>query len=303
MRRGGFTLVEILVALGIASLLLGVVLSTTLGHRRLYVLDQNRTAANQNLRAALDILVADLRQAGERLPADFPAVEVRNGTELVLRRNLFDVVLSLCDRNGISGDQDNNQNNIPVADRNPPEDASTEYIEACRFRDEDGNGFDDRIDAWRNYRCGLDGDPACQTGNGREVVRVYIHDPSTGRGEWFDYDGEDESGVGIRRGNRAPWQNSYGPLSRLYILEERRYFLAGTVLNLAENGGGGRGLVGDVVSFQIKARAGNSTYTDFPPPGVSWTSLEYVEVTVKSRLGNVERALSTQAVPRNVFSH
>jgi type IV pilus assembly protein PilW len=300
MRRGGFTLVEILVALGIASLLLGVVLSTTLGHRRLYVLDQNRTAANQNLRAALDILVADLRQAGERLPPDFPAVEVRNGTELVLRRNLFDVVLSLCDRNGISGDQDNNQRNIPVADRNPPEDASTEYIEACRFRDEDENGFDDRIDAWRNYRCGLDGDPACQTGNGREVVRVYIHDPSTGSGEWFDYDGED--GSHIHRGNQDRWQNGYGPLSRLYILEERRYFLSGTVLNLAENGGGGRGLVGDVVSFQIKARAGNSTYTDFPPPGVSWTSLEYVEVTVKSRLGNVERALSTQAVPRNVFS-
>jgi prepilin-type N-terminal cleavage/methylation domain-containing protein len=300
MRRGGFTLVEILVALGIASLLLGVILSTTLGHRRLYVLDQNRTAANQNLRAALDILVADLRQAGERLPLDFPAVEVRNnGTELVLRRNLFDVVLSVCDRNGISGNQDN----IPVADGNPPQDASTEYIEACRFRDEDGNGFDDRIDAWRNYRCGLDGDPACQTNDGREVVRVYIHDPSTGGGEWFDYDGEDSSGVHIHRGNRDRWQNSYGPLSRLYILEERRYFLSGTVLNLAENGGGGRGLVGDVVSLQIKARAGNSTYTDFPPPGVSWTSLEYVEVTVKSRLGNVERALSTQAVPRNVFSH
>ena len=303
MRRGGFTLVEILVALGIASLLLGVILSTTLGHRRLNALDQNRTAANQNLRAALDILVADLRQAGERLPPDFPAVEVRNGTELVLRRNLFDVVLSLCDRNGISGDQDN----IPVADRNPPEEASTEYIEACRFRDEDENGLDDRIDAWRNYRCGLDGDPACQTDNGGEVVRVYIHDPSTGRGEWFDYDGEDDgedgSGVRIHRGNPGRWQNSYGPLSRLYILEERRYFLSGTVLNLAENGGGGRGLVGDVVSLQIKARAGNSTYINFPPPGVSWTSLEYVEVTVKSRLGNVERALSTQAVPRNVFSH
>jgi prepilin-type N-terminal cleavage/methylation domain-containing protein len=299
MRRGGFTLVEILVALGIASLLLGVILSTTLGHRRLYVLDQNRTAANQNLRAALDILVADLRQAGERLPLDFPAVEVNNGTELVLRRNLFDVVLSLCDRNGISGNQDN----IPVADRNPPQNTSMEYIEACRFRDEDGNSFDDRIDAWRNYRCGLDGDPACQTGNRREVVRVYIHDPSTGRGEWFDYDGEDGSGVHIHRGNQDRWQNSYGPLSRLYILEERRYFLSGTVLNLAENGGGGRGLVGDVVSLQIKARAGNSTYTNFPPAGVSWTSLEYVEVTVKSRLGNVERALSTQAVPRNVFSH
>lgn len=295
-------MVEILVALGIAGLLLGIVLSTTLGHRRLYVLDQNRTAVNQNLRAALDILVADLRQAGERLPLDFPAVEVRNdGTELILRRNLFDVVLSLCDRNGISGDQDN----IPVADRQPPSDAPTEYIEACGFRDQNNNGFDDRIDAWRNYRCGLDGNPTCETDDRREVVRVYIYDPNTGMGEWFDYDGEDESsGVHIRRGNGNSWQNSYyGPLSRLYLLEERRFYLSGNVVMMAENGGAGKGLVGDVVSFQVKARAGNSTYTTFPPAGVRWNSLEYVEVTVKSRLGNVERALSTQAVPRNVFSH
>jgi len=300
MRKKGFTLVEILVALGIAGLLLGVILSTTIGHRRLYVLDQNRTAVNQNLRAALDILVADLRQAGERLPLDFPAVQVRNnGTELVLRRNHFDVVLNLCDRNGISGNQDN----IPVADRNPPRNASTEYIEACGFRDEDNNGLDDRIDAWRSYRCGLDGNPTCETGNRREVVRVYIYDPNTGRGEWFDYDGEDRSGVHIHKGNSDRWQNRYGPLSRLYLLEERRYYLSGNILMLAENGGAGRGLVADVVSFQVKAKSGNSTYANFPPAGVSWTSLEYVEVTVKSRLGNVERALSTQAVPRNVFSH
>lgn len=302
MRKKGFTLVEILVALGIAGLLLGVILSTTIGHRRLYVLDQNRTAVNQNLRAALDILVADLRQAGERLPLDFPAVQVRNnGTELVLRRNLFDVVLNLCDRNGISGNQDN----IPVADRNPPRNAPTEYIEACGFRDEDNNGFDDRIDAWRNYRCSQDGNPTCETGNRREVVRVYIYDPNTGRGEWFDYDGEDRSGVHLHKGNSDRWQNSYGPLSRLYLLEERRYYLSESenILMLAENGGAGRGLVADVVSFQVRAKAGNSTYANFPSAGVSWTSLEYVEVTVKSRLGNVERALSTQAVPRNVFSH
>ncbi|WP_117236737.1 PilW family protein [Thermus sediminis] len=297
MRGRGFTLVEILVALGIAGLLLGVVLSTTLGHRQLYVLDTNRTAANQNLRASLDILVADLRQAGERLPLDFPAVEVRNdGTELVLRRNLFDVVLNLCDRNGISGNQDI----IPVAQRNFPPNAPTDYIEACRFRDEDNNGFDDRIDAWRNYRCGSDGDPTCQTGNRREVVRAYIHDPNTGLGEWFDYDHED--GEHIHKDNASRWQNSYGPLSRLYLLEERRYYLSGNVLMLAENGGTGKGLVGDVVHFQVRARAGNRTYTNFPPAGLSWTSLEHVEVAIRSRLGNVERALSTQAVPRNVFS-
>ncbi|WP_244360294.1 PilW family protein [Thermus thermophilus] len=289
---------ELLVALGIGGLLLGLLLSTTLGNRRLYVLDQNRTAVNQNLRAALDILAADIRQAGERLPGDFPAVEVRNGNELILRRNLLDMVLTVCDPNGINGNQDN----IPVADRNPPGNATGDYLEACAFRDTDGNGYDDRIDAWREYRCNSDGVPGCNTGNRQEVVRAYIYDPVNKRGEWFEYDAEDESGVEIHKGNNERWQNSYGPLSRLYILEERRYYLEGGILKLAENGQEGKGLVADVTGFQVRARANGSWYTVFPPPNLNWRTLEAVEATVQVRIGSVARTMTTQAVPRNVFS-
>ncbi len=77
MRDRGYSLVEILIALGIGVLILGLLLTITLANRRLYVLDQSRTASNQNLRAALDLVVTDIRQAGERLPADFPAVVSR----------------------------------------------------------------------------------------------------------------------------------------------------------------------------------------------------------------------------------
>jgi len=298
MRGRGFTLVELLVALGIGGLLLGLLLSTTLGNRRLYVLDQSRTAVNQNLRAALDILAADIRQAGERLPGDFPAVEVRNGNELILRRNLLDVSLAVCDQNGINGNQDN----IPVADRNPPSNATPAYLDACAFRDTDGNGYDDRIDAWRGYRCNSDGAPGCNTGNRREVVRAYIYDPTTRRGEWFDYDAEDSSGVKIHKGNSERWQNSYGALSRLYILEERRYFLEGNVLKLQENGQAAKGLVADMTGFDVRAKAGGNWYTSFPPANLNWRTLEAVEGTVRARIGSVARAMTTQAVPRNVFS-
>ncbi|WP_244340512.1 PilW family protein [Thermus thermophilus] len=299
---------ELLVALGIGGLLLGLLLSTTLGNRRLYVLDRDRTAVNQNLRAVLDILAADIRQAGERLPGDFPAVEVRNGN-LILRRNLLDMVLTVCDPNGINGNQDN----IPVADRNPPGNATRDYLEACAFRDTDGNGYDDRIDAWREYRCNSDGVPGCNTGNRQEVVRAYIYDPVNKRGEWFEYDAEDESGVEIHKGNNERWQNSYGPLSRLYILEERRYYLevdylGRGILKLAENGQEGKGLVADV-GLQVRVRANGSWYRVFPPPHLprhltnpNWRTLEAVEATVYMHIGSVTRTMTTQAVPRNVFS-
>lgn len=309
MRKGGFTLVELLVALGIGVILLGLLLSTTLANRRLYVLDQSRTAANQNLRAALDLLVADVRQAGERLPTDLPAVEVKQGAgsgpdALVLRRNLLDEVLVLCDRNGISGNQDN----LPVAvDAQKLHQLPEAYRGICQFRDGDGNRMDDRIDRWQAYRCAQDGNPACATGTHHgDKVRAYLYDPSTGRGEWFVYDAEDQSGVKIHKGNAERWQFSYPLGSRVYLLEERRYFLRDGQLQLAENGepdASARGVVAGVTDFQVRARAGGSWLAgDFPGANQSWRTLQALEIRLKVRLGAVERELVTQALPRNVLS-
>lgn len=309
MRKQGFTLIELLVALGVAALLLGLLLSTTLANRRLYVLDQARTATNQNLRAAIDLLVADVRQAGERLPADLPAVEVKQGTggapdELILRRNLLDEVLLLCDRNGISGNQDN----IPVAVR--PQNLNqipAAFQDDCRFRDSNGNGIDDRIDRWRAYRCAQDGNPACATGtNHGDKVRAYLYDPSAKRGEWFVYDNEDQSGVKIHKGNAESWQFSHSVGSRIYLLEERRYFVANNQLKLAENGEGtsvAKDVVAGVRDFQIRAQVGGSWLSgNFPQAGQSWRSLQGLELRLKVRVGSLERELTTRALPRNVLS-
>uniref|UniRef100_A0A7C5VGT2 Prepilin-type N-terminal cleavage/methylation domain-containing protein n=1 Tax=Thermus caliditerrae TaxID=1330700 RepID=A0A7C5VGT2_9DEIN len=309
MRKGGFTLIELLVALGIGALLLGLLLSTTLTNRRLYLLDQSRTAANQNLRAALDLLVADVRQAGERLPADFPAVEVKQGTggapdQLILRRNLLDEVLLLCDRNGISGNQDN----IPVAVRPQNLDQIPEaYRGICQFRDGDGNGIDDRIDRWQAYRCAQDGNPACATGTGHgDKVWAYLYNPQTGQGEGFLYDDEDQSGVKIHKGNAQSWQRPYPLGSRIYLLEERRYFLEGDGLKLAENGMDGsraKGVVVGVRDFQVRVQVGGAWLSaDFPQTGQTWRALQGLELRLRVRVGQVERELVTKAFPRNVLS-
>ena len=303
MERKGMTLVELLVALGVAGLLLALLLPTALGNRRLYTLDVDRTGTNQNLRAGLDFLVADVRQAGERLPLDFPAIEVAvegEGSILILRKGLLDLALTLCDT--ING----NQNNIPVAAanqgqlRNLPPDLQG----VCALRDANRNGMDDRIEVFRAFRCAQDGVPGCATGNRREEVRLYIYDPVARVGEWFVYDGEDASGVKIHKGNRERWSRTYGPGARIYALEERRYYRESGTLKLQENGEtGAKGVVAGVTRFTVRAFAGGTWYTAFPQGSQSWVSLRTLEIALTARVGRVERELLTQAVPRNIFSH
>ena len=102
----GFTLVELLVALSVVLVITAGALSLSLSSRDLYLADNARTTLNQSLRAATELLSTDLRQAGERLPDDFPAIIIENGDagapdQLALRRNLIDAVLPLCGSVGV----------------------------------------------------------------------------------------------------------------------------------------------------------------------------------------------------------
>ena len=81
-----------LVALTVTGVIAGATLTIALTSREMFETDQHRTTINQNLRAGMDMIGIDVRQAGERMPFDAPAIEIKNGVNgapdtLFLRRS------------------------------------------------------------------------------------------------------------------------------------------------------------------------------------------------------------------------
>jgi prepilin-type N-terminal cleavage/methylation domain-containing protein len=107
----GLTLVELLVATIIASMVIGVAFGGAAFNRRLYLEDQVRNSVDQNLRSAMDLLGADIRQAGEYVNRQDPAVPVMQlrddaanpgSSVFTVRRDLFDRSLPVCEDLGTS---------------------------------------------------------------------------------------------------------------------------------------------------------------------------------------------------------
>ena len=186
----GYSILEMLVAMAIGLVITGGALALALSSRRLYEADQARTRLNQSLRASKDFLVADIRQAGERLGPNFPAIEIRNGEdlpgglpgdpdELILRRNLLDTVLRVC------ADVDPGLDEIVVAAKTTPPSPACAALPV-----ESGESFPANLQKWSDYRVANGG-----------LIKAYVYNPVTGEGEFFDYEDEseetDESGVSM----------------------------------------------------------------------------------------------------------
>lgn len=77
--RGGFTLVELLVAIAVAGMLGASLMALVLGQQKFYGHSDDAILAQQNTRAALDLMGAELRMAGptDILVADPDSVTVR----------------------------------------------------------------------------------------------------------------------------------------------------------------------------------------------------------------------------------
>ncbi len=96
-RTSGVTLIELLISVAVGLIIITSAFGLTMSNRQLLAVDQERTEVNQNLRSALDIIGADVRVTGERLGSTgVPAMAVRNGNELVLRRSVHDDVMPAC---------------------------------------------------------------------------------------------------------------------------------------------------------------------------------------------------------------
>ena len=293
----GFTMIEILVALVVTVLITGAALSVALSSHESYVTDQNRTEINQSLRGGLDLVGIELRQAGERLPFDFPAIEVVDGDAgapdtLIVRRNLLDEVLPLC----APLDAGSTTDEVRVAD------SGDDPAQGCDpLTDDDGNNWPDNLDAWRAYR----------DANGGQV-RAFVFNPVTRAGDWFLFDGDGSTPDHLARGDDEPWNQQYdiAQQCRVYLLEERRYRIdANGLLQYVVNGNFDNpvNLSSDIADFQLRAFMTDGSVVDLLDPTANWTALRSIEVSLVGQTEfsgrSMTRRTSSRFFPRNVLSN
>lgn len=291
----GFTLSELLVAMAVASIVLGAALTLTLATRDSFTADQNRTGVNQNLRSSLDMIGVEIRQAGERLPRDVPALEIRDGIggsdTLIIRRNLLSEVLPLCKKltKGVA----DNQVRVVNTGSTPPQGCDD-------LPDDDGDDYPDNIDVWRDYRAAKGG-----------AVPAYVYNPIARLGEFFTYEGDVTNKNYLGKSNTDTWSRTYkvSQQCRVYMLEQRSFDLHDGMLRFELNDGSGAAthLSTTIEDFQVRAiMKDGSVLTSLNEAG-EWTDLRAIEVILTGQdtldQETVTRTVSARFFPRNILSN
>jgi type IV pilus assembly protein PilW len=283
----------------VTTVIAGATLTIALSTRGMFETDQHRTTINQNLRAGIDLLGIDVRQAGERLPFDAPAVQINDGSggapdTLILRRNMLDYVLPLC-KDILAG---SSADSVFVGRKMLP--GSGKIPQGCiPVPDENGDGWPDNMEAWKEYRIA----------NGGKIL-AYAHNPVTGEGEFFVYDDEDNSTFHLHKLNTEKWKYTYqtNQEPRIYILEQRSFRLQGDILQciVNEDTSNALNLVNRMRDFQVRAVFKDGTIQS-TLAGKAWTDLESLDVTLTAgesfQLRDMDRTVETRFFPRNILSH
>lgn len=278
----------------VTSLIASAVLSVTLASRRLLRKDQRRSQVNQDLRLGLDLLGIDIRQAGERLPADFPAVEVVNGADgapdtLIIRRNVLDDVLPVCESvtSGTTTDE------LRIA-------RSDGTLQGCdAVPDDNGDTWPDNLENWRDLRLASGGE-----------LKAYIFNPVEHWGEFFVYDADGSTSEFIHKADTGNWTHDYGDTQqcRVYIIQERKYELTGDVLRIVldSDTGAEERLLHGVLDFQIQAVMADGSVADDLGVADEWSDLSALSVTLTAESEEdgqpMIREVGARFLPRNVLS-
>jgi type IV pilus assembly protein PilW len=285
-----------MVAFAVGLIVLGGALTVTLSTRGMVDGDQARTQVNQDLRASMDLIGVALRQAGERLPADFPAIEISNGAagapdRLILRRNLVDAVLPLCQSLGAG----NIDPEVRIADggaSSPP---------GCApVGDVDGNGWPDNLDAWRTERAAAGG-----------ALWVYLYNPVDRQGQWVLYDADGTTTDFVASGSGEPWLQDHDVAEqcRLYVLEERTYQIDAGLLQyvVTQDATGAINLSDRATDFQVRAHLEDGSVVDGFGSADQWTQIRSIEVLLAKEADAGKRSksgtLTARFFPRNILSN
>ncbi len=279
-KLAGLTTIELLMALGVSSIIFSVVLGLILSSQRLYDTDHTRVQTLQNLRGNLDVIGVDIRKAGVNLPASFPALLISDGGSgadtLTVRQGLDSTPLTICVDNTLIVN-DGNLNNPN-----------------CDFVDNDANSFPDSLDLWQSIR----------TADGGTTLKAYIYTPATGQGEFFDISNEVDLGGG-QYGLNGTTSNSYLQGARIYIVEERKYQLVADVLEMVVNEVDTFKVSFGIKDLQVQVGLQDGSTTNSFDVTDNWKTVDWIDVTLKAQGSDGEgsiRTLSSRVLPRNVIS-
>lgn len=285
----GFTIMEMLVALGISSIALGLIVGGALSYRHIYSTDITRTRINGNLRSSMDIVSMNIRQAGENLLSSFPAVLLANGTSgqpdtLRLRRGLIPEVLTLCASASASSttlqvSSASLSNSACVASNVAPVYQVFESVRA-----EEG---------------------------GR--LRVFIYDSSARQGEFLDYTGSSiNSGqyrLSVSRTNRAYPQLT----SSVYVIEEYKFSVNTAdkkfVLEVDGYTASPQPVAFDVTNFQVNLRMedGTTIQSLSESDARDWKDVRRISISLsgqgKFKKHVTNSSITSEYFPRNVLSY
>ena len=286
----GFTLVELLVCLFLSVLIIALLCQTILANNRLYKGDIVRTNLNQELRSAMVIFSSSVKEAGENLAGSFPAVELTKNEEtgfsdLIIRRNVLDEVLKLCEPIS-SGDS---VSNLKFA--------LAGTTSGCIYSDNTHN-----FNAWKTYRVKNSG-----------AVYPFIYDLEENSGEFFPYVNEEDTGAeySLLTGGTTFSNNYTVGAASIYMLEEWRFSFEDGFLVLTQNGlvDEKQKIIGNVKTFivQIEKSDGDIVDTFLPENNDMWSEISSINITLGNEVDfmkdKVEKTLSASFYPRNILSH
>lgn len=286
---GGFTVMELLVAMTISGIVMAMLVSHLLSMQQHYYEDVLRIEINSNLRSAMDIMSMNVRQAGENLQTTFPAVVVENGLlgspdRLTLRRNLVPEVLSVC------GDADTGDTAITVSSTSlsDPECLFTNVTPLFAVFDNDRTAAGGKIPA-------------------------YVYDRIAKQGEFVEFSGGGTSG-GEYYLSITPLSRSYPALiSNIYLIEEYAFQLnsGSETLELVLDGDTAtpQSVAFSVTDFQVSLLMDDGATLEAlsAASSESWKDIRQIELSLSGSESRKDKTLSSTITaryfPRNVLSY
>jgi prepilin-type N-terminal cleavage/methylation domain-containing protein len=255
----GVTLTELLVSTVVAGIVLSVTLGGAMVNRQMFVEDQTRTTVNQTLRSGMDLIGADIQQAGENLlrtESMFPAVELLrdppnppagsdNWNSVLIVRRLLLTRLPVCLKLG------NDAVTPPTAQSNITSirvfDTTDTTLPADCRNTENRNV----VAQWNTQREQF----GTLSGTTRRL-RIFIYD-SDGRGQFINFTGTGTTNLQTANAIDLSLESFNGEMfynntnARAAVVEERQYRIQNNTLQLVVDGGAAQTLVNGIERFRV----------------------------------------------------